>query len=292
MLNVFFFFSTCKEYYETKSFIYQIVLFSSQCFILFNLKYVLKSKIRDHKQAWNISEVRLVNSFLQLCKADFLRYLSFSKLQLDLCLVHSMGHAIMTLFHQGRYRGGQESLSHIIQIMKSTIQCDRVVLSFFDKTKKYIFPALDTLSFDKLPNSQSGNTLQTKKPAKRNVDKHIARHVILSNQSYHISDAYQDPLFSPEEDFSLSYKTKSILCIPVRSPEDDILGIIELINKFNPSKTALEEVPTLNNSCGSFYYKTEIASHSISPFSEFDEWYLLLGMLEIEEKKIPFVSSS
>lgn len=68
-----------------------------------------------------------------------------------------------------------------------------------------------------------------------------------------ISDAYSDPRFNVEIDKQTGYRTRNIICIPIRNTEDQIIGIMvflcllnfegvtEIINKRNGDFTSEDE---------------------------------------------------
>lgn len=59
----------------------------------------------------------------------------------------------------------------------------------------------------------------------------IAGYVALSGQTVNIKDAYQDPRFNPEVDKRTGYKTKTILCMPLRNDAGEIVGVMQVLNK-------------------------------------------------------------
>jgi adenylate cyclase len=59
----------------------------------------------------------------------------------------------------------------------------------------------------------------------------IAGYVALSGQTVNIKDAYEDPRFNPEVDKRTGYKTKTILCMPLRSDTGEIIGVMQVLNK-------------------------------------------------------------
>lgn len=59
----------------------------------------------------------------------------------------------------------------------------------------------------------------------------IAGHVLQSGETINLADAYADPRFSPETDRRLGYRTKSLLCGPVISSKERLVGVIQVINK-------------------------------------------------------------
>lgn len=52
-------------------------------------------------------------------------------------------------------------------------------------------------------------------------------------QTVNIPDAYEDPRFDKSVDAGSSFKHKSILCMPVKNTAKKIVGVVQLINKFD-----------------------------------------------------------
>ena len=59
----------------------------------------------------------------------------------------------------------------------------------------------------------------------------IAGHVAITRKILNIPDAYQDPRFNSEVDKQTGYKTKTILCVPMMNREEEVIGVIEVLNK-------------------------------------------------------------
>jgi len=56
-----------------------------------------------------------------------------------------------------------------------------------------------------------------------------------------IEDAYLDERFNDAFDIASGYKTKSVLCFPIKNKNDDVLGIIQLLNSKKNTFTKLDE---------------------------------------------------
>ena len=52
-----------------------------------------------------------------------------------------------------------------------------------------------------------------------------------SGETVNIPDAYEDARFSRENDIKINYRTRAILCMPVRNQHNHITGAIQLLNK-------------------------------------------------------------
>lgn len=63
------------------------------------------------------------------------------------------------------------------------------------------------------------------------VDKGIAGEVAVSRETQNIEDAYKDSRFNPEFDKQTGFRTRSILCMPMVSFKNKLVGVIEVMNK-------------------------------------------------------------
>ncbi|HIK27147.1 MAG: GAF domain-containing protein [Oscillatoriaceae bacterium SKW80] len=73
------------------------------------------------------------------------------------------------------------------------------------------------------------------------ANKGIAGYVASTRQTLNIPDAYQDPRFDPTTDKRTGYVTRTILCMPVYNSAGDLIGVTQLINKYQGSFTSSDE---------------------------------------------------
>ena len=59
----------------------------------------------------------------------------------------------------------------------------------------------------------------------------IAGWVAQTGKSVNIRDAYRDHRFNPDVDVRTGYKTRSILCQPIRNRDREIIGVIQVLNR-------------------------------------------------------------
>jgi diguanylate cyclase (GGDEF)-like protein len=59
----------------------------------------------------------------------------------------------------------------------------------------------------------------------------IAGTVGLTGEIINIPDAYGDPRFNPEFDKKTGFRTKSILCVPLKNRQGEVIGAIQVLNK-------------------------------------------------------------
>lgn len=63
----------------------------------------------------------------------------------------------------------------------------------------------------------------------------VVGHAIDTGQPVIIEDAYRDPRFNQEIDKQTGYRTKSLLAIPIRNNEGNIMGAFQAVNKMTES---------------------------------------------------------
>ncbi len=59
----------------------------------------------------------------------------------------------------------------------------------------------------------------------------LAGHVATTGETVNIKDAYTDRRFNKEIDMQTGYKTKTILCMPIRNLSHQIVGVFQVLNK-------------------------------------------------------------
>ncbi|XP_060799395.1 cGMP-dependent 3',5'-cyclic phosphodiesterase isoform X5 [Neoarius graeffei] len=65
------------------------------------------------------------------------------------------------------------------------------------------------------------------------ADQGIAGHVATTGKILNIKDAYSHPLFYRGVDDSTGFRTRNILCFPIKDENGDVIGVAELVNKTN-----------------------------------------------------------
>ncbi|MGH8058983.1 MAG: GAF domain-containing protein [Candidatus Entotheonellia bacterium] len=66
----------------------------------------------------------------------------------------------------------------------------------------------------------------------------LAGHVATTGETINIPEAYADPRFNREVDRRTGYRTKTILCAPVRAESTKIIGVTQVLNKREGTFTA------------------------------------------------------
>jgi K+-sensing histidine kinase KdpD len=84
---------------------------------------------------------------------------------------------------------------------------------------------------------QGDNMVEIRLP----MGKGIAGYVAQTGETINIPDAYSDPRFNPEVDKRSGYRTRNILCMPMRNKDGTIIGVFQLLNKSEEAFTADDE---------------------------------------------------
>jgi putative nucleotidyltransferase with HDIG domain len=62
-------------------------------------------------------------------------------------------------------------------------------------------------------------------------DQGLAGHVLHTGTPINLTDAYDHSAFDPSHDRQTGYRTRSMLCLPLRNRQGDVLGVFQVINK-------------------------------------------------------------
>lgn len=110
-------------------------------------------------------------------------------------------------------------LKVIAEETKTAIEADRCSVFLYDKAKDELWSKV-ALGMD---------SQEIRFPA----NKGLAGHVVKTGEAINIKDAYQDERFNKEIDLQTGYKTKTILCMPIKNLKQEIIGAFQVLNKIN-----------------------------------------------------------
>jgi len=118
-------------------------------------------------------------------------------------------------------------LKVIAEETKSAIQADRCSVFLYDKKNNELWSKV-ALGMD---------SQEIRFPA----DKGLAGHVVKTGETINIKDAYIDERFNKEIDLQTGYKTTTILCMPIKNLNQQIIGAFQVLNKLNGVFTEEDE---------------------------------------------------
>lgn len=95
------------------------------------------------------------------------------------------------------------------------LQAERTTIFMVDREKKQLWSKI------------AENSLEIRIP----MSKGIAGRVATTGECLNIPDAYSHPLFNPEVDKKTGYRTRNILCLPIFTSNDEVVAVVQLLNK-------------------------------------------------------------
>ncbi len=126
-------------------------------------------------------------------------------------------------------------LLDVIKAMSAETDFDRLLQLIMEETTRAMAADRSTLF---LVDRERGELwsrvalgLQEKKEIRFKSHLGIAGHVVTTGVRLNIPEAYDDPRFNQAVDRQTGYRTKTILCVPVRNKEGAIVGVLQVLNK-------------------------------------------------------------
>lgn len=110
-------------------------------------------------------------------------------------------------------------LKVIAEETKAAIQADRCSVFLYDKKTNELWSKV-ALGMD---------SQEIRFPA----NKGLAGHVVNTGETINIKEAYSDDRFNKEIDLQTGYRTKTILCMPIKNLKQEIIGAFQVLNKLS-----------------------------------------------------------
>jgi len=109
----------------------------------------------------------------------------------------------------------EKGIKILTEKLKEIIKVDRVSIFIYSKTSNMVWTYLaDGIERLVLP-----------------ANKGIVGYVVQNKTIKKVNDTSKEPLFYKEVDNSTGYKTKNILAVPLLNNENELLGVIQFLNK-------------------------------------------------------------
>ncbi len=115
----------------------------------------------------------------------------------------------------------------IAEETKTALNADRCTVFLYDKETNELYSKVAT----------GLDVKELRIPA----DKGLAGHVLKTGETINIKDAYNDSRFNPNVDKSTGYRTKNMLCMPIKNFNQEIIGVFQVLNKFDEYFTPDDE---------------------------------------------------
>lgn len=130
---------------------------------------------------------------------------------------------LIALLKIGQAVSAQTDINELLKVIaeetKAAIQADRCSVFLYDKKNNELWSKV-ALGMD---------SQEIRFPA----NKGLAGHVVKTGETINIKDAYSDERFNKEIDLQTGYKTSTILCMPIKNLNQEIIGAFQVLNKLN-----------------------------------------------------------
>ncbi|MEP0786237.1 GAF domain-containing protein [Trichocoleus sp. DQ-A1] len=129
----------------------------------------------------------------------------------------------------GQSRDLEATMRLVMEKARELMQVDRSTLFMLSKETDELWSKVATADGETL--------MEIRNPANRG----IAGYVVSTGLVLNIPDAYKDTRFDPSTDQRTGYVTRNILCLPVLNSANELIGVIQLINKHQGHFTSSDE---------------------------------------------------
>ena len=115
----------------------------------------------------------------------------------------------------------------IAEETKTALNADRCTVYLYDKESNELYSKVAT-----------GLDI---KELRISADKGLAGHVLQTGETINIKDAYSDKRFNSNIDKETGYRTKNMLCMPIKNFNQETIGVFQVLNKFDEYFTPEDE---------------------------------------------------
>ncbi|KAF0244745.1 MAG: transcriptional regulator containing GAF AAA-type ATPase and DNA binding [Planctomycetota bacterium] len=126
-------------------------------------------------------------------------------------------------------RDVEKLLGRIMDEVTRVLDADRSTLFLYDSERRELFSKI----------AQRAEVTEIRLPIGRGLAGHVAK----TGTAMAVDDVYDDPRFTPETDRSTGYRTKTVACAPLLTPDGRTVGVLEVMNKregvFDPDDVKL-----------------------------------------------------
>ncbi len=129
-----------------------------------------------------------------------------------------------------------ELLELILRIARTEVKADRGTVFLVDKKNKELWSIV----------AQGLESQEIRVPFGRGVAGHVAE----TGELLNVPDAYELPIFDRSFDQKFGYRTKSLLCLPIRHRSGEVVGVLQLLNQTTEGKFSKKDEEFLNKLSG------------------------------------------
>lgn len=162
---------------------------------------------------------------------------------------HSIGvilESCNSFYVAARNQRGATALLNATTLLAQSLELEKTLQAVMDEARRLMRADRSTLFlldrdrqdlWSKVPTADRKQLLEIRIPMNRGIVGFVAS----TGQVVNVENAYEDPRFDPTTDRQTGYKTRTILSMPVFNSEGKLIGVTQLINKYQGSFTRSDE---------------------------------------------------
>ncbi|CAG5109013.1 5'-cyclic-AMP and -GMP phosphodiesterase 11 (Drosophila melanogaster) [Cotesia congregata] len=178
---------------------------------------------------FTVQDEKIFASYLQFCGIGLKNAQLYEKSQLEVKRNQVLLDLARMIFEE------QSTIEHmvfrILTHTQSLIQCQRVQVLLVHKASKGSFSRV----FDFEANDLTGDDTDSRTSpfeSRFPINIGITGYVATTGETVNIANAYEDTRFDPSVDDGTGFRHRTILCMPIKNSSGQIIGVIQLVNKF------------------------------------------------------------
>ncbi|XP_058124704.1 dual 3',5'-cyclic-AMP and -GMP phosphodiesterase 11-like [Anopheles coustani] len=181
-------------------------------------------------QCFTTADEKIFSSYLQFCGIGLRNAQLYEKSQLEVKRNQVLLDLARMIFEE------QSTIEHmvfrILTHMQSLIQCQRVQILLVHEASKGSFSRVFDFEANDL-SGEDGDARTSPFESRFPINVGITGYVATTGETVNICNAYEDDRFDPSVDEGLNFRHKTILCMAIKNSLSQIIGVIQLINKFD-----------------------------------------------------------
>lgn len=189
-----------------------------------------KEMDRGKNSCFTANDEKVFSSYLQFCGIGLRNAQLYEKSQLEVKRNQVLLDLARMIFEE------QSTIEHMVYRIlthtQSLIQCQRVQVLLVHQASKGSFSRVFDFEANDLTRDENDprtSPFESRFP----INVGITGYVATTGETVNIPNAYEDERFDPSVDEGICFKHKSILCMAIKNSSGQIIGVIQLINKFN-----------------------------------------------------------
>lgn len=163
------------------------------------------------------------NVLTMVKKLDHVPVVEYERIENELRVFEEVGRAL------SHARDVDSLLDLIINKLTGVVNADRGTLYLIDRQRDELY--------SKILRDDTGRLSEIR----LKIGQGVAGHVAETGKTVNIFSASEDPHFAKHIDQSSGYETKTMLCTPMRNAQQEIIGVVQLLNKIDGVFTPRDE---------------------------------------------------